>query len=208
MGSRALITGVLLAGGRSRRMGGGDKCLRLLSGRTVLSRVIERVRPQVDALVLNANGDPARFADDGLPVMADVVPGFAGPLAGVLSGMRWAKRERPGCEWLASFATDTPFLPVDLVAKLIEAVAAEGADLACASSAGIVHPVFALWPLRLADELHHALVQDGVRKVDAWTARFKRAVVDWPVEAIDPFFNVNAPEDLESAERLIAAIRC
>jgi molybdopterin-guanine dinucleotide biosynthesis protein A len=200
----APIVGVLLAGGQSRRMGGGDKSLRLLGGKTILARVIERARPQVAALVLNANGDPTRFADYGLPVAADVVEGYAGPLAGVLTGMEWARANVPEALWLASFATDAPFLPTDLVERLGEAVADEGADMACASSAGRSHPVFGFWPIALAGELRRAMVEQGVRKVDVWTARYRLVTVDFSTEPIDPFFNTNRPEDLEEAERLLA----
>jgi molybdopterin-guanine dinucleotide biosynthesis protein A len=200
----APIVGVLLAGGQSRRMGGGDKSLRLLGGKTILARVIERARPQVAALVLNANGDPTRFADYGLPIAADVVEGYAGPLAGVLTGMEWARANVPDALWLASFATDAPFLPTDLVERLGEAVADEGADMACASSAGRSHPVFGFWPIALAGELRRAMVEEGVRKVDVWTARYRLVTVDFSTEPIDPFFNTNRPEDLEEAERLLA----
>ncbi|HEY0832484.1 MAG TPA: molybdenum cofactor guanylyltransferase MobA [Azospirillum sp.] len=198
------IAGVLLAGGLSRRMGGGDKNLRLLGGRPILDRIIDAARPQVGPLILNANGDPDRFAAYGLPVVPDVVEGYAGPLAGVLTGLEWARANAPGCRWLASFATDAPFLPRDLVARLVGAVEEEGADLACARSGGQDHPVFGLWPLRLADDLRRAMVEEGVRKVDAWTGRYRLAIADFPIAPIDPFFNTNRPEDLEEAERLLA----
>jgi molybdopterin-guanine dinucleotide biosynthesis protein A len=198
------VLGVLLAGGRSSRMGGGDKCLRPLGGRTILEHVIERARPQVGALLLNANGDPARFARFGLPVAADVVEGFAGPLAGVLTGMEWAFRRRPETRWIATIATDSPFLPPDLVARLRAAVADDAADLACAASAGRAHPVMGLWPVRLAADLRRAMVGEGVRKVDVWTARHRLAVVEFDVVGVDPFFNTNRPEDLALAERLLA----
>lgn len=198
------IVGVLLAGGQSRRMGGGDKSLRLLGGKTILARVIERARSQVAALVLNANGDPARFADYGLPVAADVVEGYAGPLAGVLTGMEWARANVPDALWLASFATDAPFLPTDLVARLGAAVADEGAEMACASSGGRSHPVFGFWPIVRAPELRRAMVEEGVRKVDVWTARYRLVTVDFATDRIDPFFNTNRPEDLAEAERLLA----
>jgi molybdopterin-guanine dinucleotide biosynthesis protein A len=198
------VVGVLLAGGQSRRMGGGDKSLRPLGGKTILARVIERARPQVAALVLNANGDPARFADYGLPVAADVIEGYAGPLAGVLTGMEWARAHVPEAHWLASFATDAPFLPEDLVERLGNAVADEGADMACASSAGRSHPVFGFWPIARAAELRRAMVEEGVRKVDVWTARYRLVTVDFPATPIDPFFNTNRPEDLAEAERLLA----
>ncbi|MGQ9365689.1 molybdenum cofactor guanylyltransferase MobA [Azospirillum sp. ST 5-10] len=199
----ATTAGVLLAGGLSRRMGGGDKNLRTLGGRSILERIVAAVRPQVGALVLNANGDPARFAAFDLPVAADVVEGYAGPLAGVLTGLEWARATVPGVEWVASFATDAPFLPADLVARLRRAVEAEGADLACARSGGRDHPVFGLWPVRLADDLRRAMVEEGVRKVDAWTGRHRLAVAEFACDPVDPFFNTNRPEDLEEAERLL-----
>ena len=200
------IAGVLLAGGLSRRMGGGDKCLLKLGGRTLLERVIERARPQVSALVLNANGDPARFTSYGLPVAADAVKGFAGPLAGVLTGLEWAARNAPECEWVASFATDAPFLPTDMVQRMVDALAAERAEMACAASGGRAHPVFGLWPVSLADALRRALVAEEVRKVDVWTARYRLTQVDFPAEPIDPFFNMNRPEDLKAAARLLVEV--
>ena len=200
------VVGVLLAGGQARRMGGGDKCLRRLGGRTILEQVIERARPQVAALVLNANGDPARFAAFGLPVAADVIEGFAGPLAGVLTGMEWARAHRADCPWIATLATDTPFFPDDLVGRMLSAVDEQGADLACAASGGRAHPVFGLWPVRLADELRWAMVDQAIRKVDVWTARHRLAEVSFPTEPIDPFFNTNRPEDLAEAERLLRAL--
>lgn len=199
------IAGVLLAGGLSRRMGGGDKSLRTLGGRTILERIVATARPQVGPLVLNANGDPARFAAFGLPVAADVVEGYAGPLAGVLTGLEWAKANAPGCAWVASFATDAPFIPGDLVARLVAAVEREGADLACARSDGQEHPVFGLWPVRLADDLRRAMVEEDIRKVDVWTGRYRLAIADFATDPVDPFFNTNRPEDLEEAERLLAA---
>ena len=200
----AEIAGVLLAGGLSRRMGGGDKCLRLLHGQTILARVIERVAPQVGPLLINANGDKARFAAFGLPVRSDVVEGFAGPLAGVLTGMLWARACKPEPTWLASFATDAPFLPRDLVARLRAALATGAADIASAKSGGRSHPVFALWPLALVEDLRRALVEEGIRKVDAWTARHRLVEVEFANQPVDPFFNTNRPEDLEEAEALLA----
>jgi len=199
------IVGLLLAGGQSRRMGGGDKALRLLAGQTLLDRVIDRVRPQVDALVLNANGDPARFARFGLPVVADSIADFAGPLAGILAGLDWTAANRPDCAFVVSLATDAPFLPADLVARLVAGMKADGADLACAASGGQPHPVIGLWPVRLRDDLRHALSVEGIRKVDVWTARHRLATVDFPLTPIDPFFNANRPEDLDRAAALLEA---
>ncbi len=198
------IAGVLLAGGLSRRMGGGDKSLRVLAGETILERVIARARPQVAALVLNANGDPARFAAFGLPVVADSIPDFAGPLAGVLAGLDWAAVNVAGASHVASFATDAPFLPTDLVSRLAEAVEDGRHNLACAASNGRRHPVFGLWPLALREDLRAAL-RSGVRKVDQWTARHRLAAVEFAAEPWDPFFNANTPEDLIKGEQLSRA---
>ena len=199
------IVGLLLAGGQSRRMGGGDKALRLLKGMSLLERVIGRVRPQVDALVLNANGHPARFAKFGLPVVADNVPDFAGPLAGVLAGLDWTAAQRPDCPFIVSVATDAPFLPVDLVARLAVEREAAAADLACAASAGRAHPVFGLWPVRLRGDLRRAVVEESIRKVDQWTARHRLVTVPFADHPIDPFFNANRPEDLAAAAELLNA---
>jgi molybdopterin-guanine dinucleotide biosynthesis protein A len=199
------IVGVLLAGGLARRMGGGDKPLRLLAGRPLLDHVIERLRPQVAGLVLNANGDPARFAVYGLPVVADSIPDFAGPLAGILAGLDWTATHRPDCPIVLSVATDAPFLPTDLVSRMARAMETEQADLACAASGGQSHPVIGLWSVRLREELRRAVVEEGLRKVDIWTARYRLATVEFSDRPIDPFFNANRPEDLERAATLLAA---
>jgi molybdopterin-guanine dinucleotide biosynthesis protein A len=197
------VAGLLLAGGQSRRMGGGDKALQLLGGMALLDRVIERLEPQVDALVLNANGDPGRFARFGLPVVSDSVPGFAGPLAGVLAGLDWAASQRPDCPYVASVATDAPFLPAELVARLAAELEAAHADLACAASGGRSHPVFGLWPVRLREDLRKAVVEEGIRKVDLWTARHRLVRVSFADQPVDPFFNANRPEDLDTAAALL-----
>lgn len=200
------VLGVLLAGGQARRMGGGDKCLRPLGGRPILAHVIERARPQCVAMILNANGAPGRFASFGLPVVADGVEGFAGPLAGVLAGLEWAQAWHSEIPWVVTIATDSPFFPTDLVTMLLEAVEVAHADLACAASEGRTHPVFGLWPVRLADDLRGAMVEEGIRKVDVWTARHQLIEVAFPTAPIDPFFNTNRPEDLAEAERLLAHV--
>jgi molybdenum cofactor guanylyltransferase len=198
-----IIAGVVLAGGQSRRMGGGDKCLRLLAGQPILAHIVARTRPQVASLVLNANGDARRFAAFGLPVVSDSIADFAGPLAGVLAGLDWTAAHLPEATHAASFAGDAPFVPLDLVARLAAAVR-NGHDLACAASAGRMHPVFGLWPTALRDDLRRAIVDEGIRKVDQWTGRFRLAAVDFPSAPLDPFFNANRPEDLAEAERLAA----
>jgi molybdopterin-guanine dinucleotide biosynthesis protein A len=198
------IPGVLLAGGLARRMGGGDKPMRTIAGQTILERVIARLKPQCSALILNANGDPARFASFGLPVIADTVADFPGPLAGILAALDWMAEHRPEVTHVLSAAADCPFLPRDLVARLDGARLAENAELAVASSGGQTHPVIGLWSVRLRGELRHALVQEDVRKIDRWTARYPLATVSWPVTPVDPFFNANTVDDIAQAERLAA----
>ena len=182
------VVGLLLAGGQSRRMGGGDKALRMLGGTTLLERVIERLRPQVDALVLNANGDPSRFARFALPVVPDSIPGFAGPLAGVLAGLDWAAAQGPDYMYIVSVATDAPFLPDDLVMRLTNGLMEAGADLACAPSGGRAHPVFGQWPAR-------------------WTGRHRLMTVPFADMPVGPFFNANRPADSEAAASPLKRIR-
>jgi molybdenum cofactor guanylyltransferase len=196
--------GVLLAGGLARRMGGGDKPMRRIGGRTILERVIARLNPQCDELILNANGDPARFASFGLTVIPDTVENFPGPLAGILAGLDWTASVRPEIAWVLSAAADCPFLPRDLVARLHRARAEENAQLAVAASGGQSHPVIGLWSVALREELRHALVVEDIRKIDRWTARYKLATVTWPAEPLDPFFNANTMDDIAEAERLAA----
>jgi molybdopterin-guanine dinucleotide biosynthesis protein A len=199
--------GVVLAGGLARRMGGGDKARLRIGGRTILERVLARLKPQCAALILNANGDPARFADTGLAVVPDSVPDFAGPLAGILAGLDWAAREAPDVADIVSVPGDCPFLPEDLVARLSAARTREAAPLACARSGEWRHPVVGLWPVALRGDLRQALVAEGMRKIEAWTARHGVAVADWPAVPVDPFFNINTPDDAAEAER-IAARQC
>jgi molybdopterin-guanine dinucleotide biosynthesis protein A len=194
--------GLVLAGGLARRMGGGDKALIRIGDETILQRTLARLAPQVSGVVLNANGDPARFTPFGLPVVADSVPDFAGPLAGILAGLDWVAANRPDTTWVASVPGDCPFLPRDLVARLHAARSAENKPLACAHSGDWRHPVVGLWPVALRDDLRHAITVEGLRKIEVWTARHGVALADWPVEPVDPFFNVNTPEDVEKATRL------
>jgi molybdopterin-guanine dinucleotide biosynthesis protein A len=194
--------GVLLAGGLARRMGGGDKPMRQIAGRTILDRVIARLEPQCEELILNANGDPARFATFGLPVIADTVENFSGPLAGILAALDWVAINRPDVEFMLSAAADCPFLPRDLVARLHRARAEQNAQLAVAASGGQSHPVIGLWCVALREDLRHALVVEDVRKIDRWTARYRLATETWPAEPFDPFFNANTMDDIAEAERL------
>lgn len=201
------IAGVLLAGGQSRRMGGGDKGLLRFGEGTMLGHVIGRFAPQVGRLVLNANGDAARFSAFGLPVVADTVDGNVGPLAGVLAGMRWA-REDTNARFIATASTDAPFLPLDLVARLHEVAEANPGGIAIARSGGHLHPVIGLWPVAHHDDLEAALRDDGIRKVLRWTDRHGTLPVDFVDleiggQSVDPFFNANTPEELDEARRLI-----
>jgi molybdenum cofactor guanylyltransferase len=198
------IPGVLLAGGLARRMGGGDKPMRMIGGRTILSRVITRLAPQCNGLILNANGDPARFAAFGLPVIADGVADFPGPLAGILAALDWAAANRPKVKWMLSAAGDCPFLPRDLVARLHRALTDENAELAVAASGGQSHPVIGLWGVSLREELRHALIVEDIRRIDRWTTRYRLATVSWPTTPLDPFFNANTAEDIAEAERIAA----
>lgn len=188
------MLGVILAGGRSTRLGGGDKALMALAGRPLLAHVIERLAPQVDALVLNANGDAHRFAAFGLTVVPDPVPGFAGPLAGILAGLKEARATgRPA---IVTATADAPFLPGDLVERLTRA-----GGPAVARSGGRLHPVFGVFPTALADGLAHFLMSQPSRRVTDWVSLNAFATVDFaiPPGGPDPFFNVNTPEDLAAA---------
>ena len=198
-----LPLGVVLAGGLARRMGGGDKAHIRIGGATILERVLARFAPQCARLILNANGDPARFADTGLTVVSDDVPDFAGPLAGILAGLDWAAAQMPDVADIASVPGDCPFLPADLVPRLHAARVAAGKPLACARSGDWRHPVVGLWPVALREDLRHALLDEGLHKIEVWTARHGIAIVDWPALPVDPFFNVNTPEDAAEAERLV-----
>ena len=200
------VVGILLAGGRSSRMGGGDKCLRLLGGKPILARIIERLKPQISDIVINANGDVSRFVSFGLPVVPDSVAGFAGPLAGIHAGLEWVKANRPDSRHGVTVATDTPFLPLDLVQRFL-AEQAQHPSLVVARSEEGTHPVIGLWPVALAGDIEQSL-QQGMRKVGGWTEQHGAVEVSFPpVEiggrSIDPFFNINRPEDLAEAEALV-----
>ncbi len=196
--------GVVLAGGRARRMGGGDKAGIRIGGLTILERVIACLAPQCSRLILNANGDAARFSATGLAVVADSVPDHPGPLAGILAGLDWTASHAPEIAWVVSVPSDCPFLPRDLVERLHRARNEAGAPLACARSGERRHPVIALWPSALREDLRHAVVSEGVRKVEQWTAHYGVAIAEWPAAPIDPFFNVNTPAEAAEAARMAA----
>lgn len=190
--------GVILAGGQATRMGGGDKGLLPLGKTTILSHVIARLEPQVAGMALNANGDPARFAKLGLPVIPDSIAGFAGPLSGVLAGLDWAASQ--GATHIVTAAADTPFFPCDLVPRLQLAAENAGAQIALAATPGGRHPTFGLWPVALRDDLRTAL-GDGLRKVVIWTDKHGGTIAEFPDDAA--FFNVNTPDDLAQAKAMI-----
>jgi molybdopterin-guanine dinucleotide biosynthesis protein A len=195
---------VLLAGGLARRMEGACKPLLDLRGRRLIDRIVEPFRTQDFEVVVNVC-DPteaaAPFADLGLPLLADALPGHAGPLAGILGALDFAARR--GFDAVLSLPCDTPFLPNDLAERLAEGAATSRESLACAASGGRIHPVVALWPVRLRDDLRRALMDEGLRAIGQFQRRHDCAVVDWPIVPRDPFFNVNTPADLAEAEKLL-----
>ena len=197
------LVGCILAGGLARRMGGGDKPLLTLDGLPMLSHVVARLAPQVDAMVLNANGDPARFQAFDLPVAADPIEGFAGPLAGVLAGLTWARSHAPQAEGIVTVAGDTPFFPRDLVATLLGARGSDPDRIVLARSGGHMHPVFGYWPLSCANDLDAFLTDGATRKVLAFVDRHPNATAEFDAgpDGGDPFFNINTPEDLRAAEK-------
>jgi molybdopterin-guanine dinucleotide biosynthesis protein A len=196
--------GILLAGGLARRMGGGDKALRKSGGISLLGHAIAALRPQCDGLVLSANGDPARFAGFDVPVVADDLPGFNGPLAGILAGLDWIAARRPDVPLAISAPADTPFLPGDLAAHLMDARTKDNAVIACARSGGRTHPAVAVWPVSIRIDLRHALVVEDMRKVETFLQNYSRAIVEWPIEPYDPFFNANYPSNLAVAETILS----
>lgn len=202
------IAGIILAGGQSRRMGGGDKSLLPLGDGCVLDLVLSRFGPQLATVALSANGDPGRFFRFGLPVLADTVEGFAGPLAGILTGLEWAVANTP-CQAVVTAAGDTPFLPLDLVGRLTAAAGRHPGSIAVASSAGRRHPTFALWPTDCRDALRHFLVDEDNRRVLAFIERHGHVEVEFPImqsAGLDPFFNINVPDDLAQAARLLQSM--
>jgi len=195
--------GLVLAGGRARRMGGADKSLLRIGGRPLIERVFQTLRPESTALVVNSNAESGRFEKFHGPVVRDSVPGHPGPLAGILAGLDWAAVHAPHLAYVASAPADAPFLPADLIPRLHAARLAAGTPLACAASGGRRHPVIGLWPVALREDLRRALTEEGLRKVEAFAARHGVAVAEWPDTPVDPFFNVNTPEDAARAEALI-----
>lgn len=201
------VVGIILAGGLARRMGGGDKCLLPLAGKSLLQRTIERAQPQVPQLLLNANGNSLRFARTRLPVVPDVFPNNLGPLAGIHAGLHWMQAKAPKAEWLASFASDTPFFPANLVEDLLAAAQMSSTKLAVATSKLNTHPVFALWHISLKDEIETQLETGEAPRLQDWIKAHNPAHVDFNADAYDPFFNINTPQDLYAAEPMSGLVK-
>ena len=185
------IVGVILANSPNRKICCADKCLKKLMGKTVLEHIIERTAPQVSCLILNANGDPTRFDDLGLPVVPDALDENQSVLNGILTGMEWARQNIKDCEWIATFAADSPFVPRNLADHLLEEIVAHDADMAYVKCGKRAHPEYGLWPVDLAEDLRNALVEDEIRRVDKWTSLFETMVVEYSPDPIDRFTNAN-----------------
>jgi len=197
------VVGVLLAGGRSERMGGADKSLADLGGKPLIAHAAGRLRPQVDRLVVNANGDAARFAFLELPVVTDGDGGYSGPLAGILAGMDWALPNAPSARWIATVAVDTPFIPSDLVATL-HAASGDAATIRLAASNGRTHQVIGLWPTTLRDDLSAWLQSGPSKAVRDFLSTRPHIAVDFDTRAgLEPFFNINTPDDLVRARGML-----
>ncbi len=205
MNASESVVGIILAGGLARRMGGGDKCLLPLAGKTLLQRTIDRASPQVNQLLLNANGNSLRFARTRLPVIPDVFANNMGPLAGIHAGLSWMQTNAPKAEWLVSFASDTPFFPENLTETLLNA--AESSRLVSATSKQKLHPVFALWHISLKPEIEAVLQTGEAPRLLDWMKAQGALEVDFPADAYDPFFNINTPQDLYAAEPIAALVK-
>jgi len=203
MNNEQNIPGIILAGGRARRMGGGDKCLLPLGGKTLLQRSVEKARPQVGRLLLSANGNHLRFARTGLTVLSDEHPEFPGPLAGIHAGLQWLNIHQPEAEWLASFASDTPFFPDDLVAQLYQAARDNRSDIVVARSEKQLHPVFGLWHRSVLEPINALLTAGTTPRLIDWVGEQNSSVVDFHQSDFDPFFNINHPKDLYHAESFL-----
>jgi len=189
---------VILAGGRSSRMGGGDKCLLPLGDKPLIAHILDAVTPQTADILINTNSDPAPFLKYGQPVLPDAITGFQGPLAGILTGMLWSRKRHPRQVHLLTVASDVPFLPHDLVARLFRARQEQRADIAIASSPDGTHPTIGLWPVDLAERLEHDLMEGAIRSVHQWIGAFRVANADFDSLALS---NINTPDDLAACQR-------
>ena len=197
------IIAVILAGGQARRMGGGDKALRMLGQTTLLEFLIPRLRPQCAAIVISANGDPRRFEAYDLPVIPDSTEDASGPLAGILAGMHWTATEHPDATHILSVTADTPFIPDNLASRLASSTQNAPHPIACASSGTRIHAPVALWPLGLKNSLETFMAGEDRKSVQNFASRHGFVAIDWPIIPYDPFFNINTPEDLEKANELV-----
>ena len=197
------VIGVILAGGQSRRFGGGDKFLKKLNGNLIIDHVINRLQSQTDELIINSNSSANLFREQGLAVVPDTIKGFAGPLAGILTGMEWVLQNRSNCEWIATFPSDAPFIPLNCVKEMQTCAKAEKSDIVCTSSGQRTHPVCGLWNVKLAPILRKGMINEGIRKIDLWTSRHQLSIIKFPDHPYDPFFNINRRDDLEQAEKII-----
>ena len=206
--SKKKVVGVLLAGGLARRMGHGEKPLKMLGNRFIIDWVLERATPQVDQLILNVNSNSELFSRFNLPLISDTIEGHLGPLAGILTGLQWTRCNVPDADWVASFATDAPFFPKDMIQKFLDATKDEEVEIVCACSRGRSHPVFALWSTSLMEDLEHAITENEIRKIDKWTENHNICYIDFDGfdSRIDPFLNINYPEDLIQAEQLLSLL--
>jgi molybdenum cofactor guanylyltransferase len=195
--------GVILAGGLARRMGGIDKTLLKLQGKTLLAHVARRLEPQCESLILNANGDASRFAEIKLPVVQDTLPHHPGPLAGLLATMEWAAQNKPSVRWIVSVPGDTPFIPLDLVERLHAVRNASQGSIICAISGSRQHHATGLWPISLHNALRDALAREGIHRVEDWAKLYGLATASWPNEPFDPFFNINTYDDLNAAANML-----
>lgn len=207
MSNSESVVGVILAGGLARRMGGGDKCLLPLAGKTLLQRTIERAQPQVKKLLLNANGNSLRFARTRLPVVPDVYPNNRGPLAGIHAALQWMQKDNPDAQWLVSFASDTPFFPPDLVTTLLEAATQFNSRLAIACSLARSHPTFTLWHVSLISSIEQQLQSDEMPRLQDWMSAQNPVSVSFSANDYDPFFNINTPQDLYAAEPMVLLVK-
>ena len=201
------IPGVILAGGLAKRMGGGDKCLLPLGGKTLLQRCVDRAQSQTQPLLLNANGSSLRFARTRLPVVADLIGSFPGPLAGIHAALVYMSKQQPESEWLASFACDTPFFPLDLVSRLKEAAQGQDAQIVVARCGDRVHPIFGLWHISVAPRIEQLLSQGKSPRIQEWITTQKTLYVDFNNAEYDPFFNINTPQDLYAAEAQLPLVK-
>jgi len=197
------IIGVILSGGLSRRMNNQDKGFIQLAHKPLFEHVLERLSPQCDSIIISSNKESQQLSSYDLPIIKDSLEGLLGPLAGLLACMQWVRKHQPGVQWIASVPVDTPFIPQNLVSTLYQSMLENTADIACATSNGRTHPVIALWPIRLLDDLEAALSKENIRKIDLWTSRYKVSLPDFSDSLLDPFYNINCHEDLVHAEALL-----